>query len=298
MKICAVILNYFGHKDTITCVKTLLDKNHLSKIVIVDNSSDKNEFNILNSIFEKTNQVEILEAPQNLGFAGGVNLAVSMELDSGFDAFLLINNDTLVPPGTIKKMSKSIEDKDYDVAAPLIYCYPEKNKIWAKANYYNRYIGLVTQNKTSLIPGTIFYLSGCCLLIHQNVFRTAGLLDESFFMYCEDVEFCFRAAQCGFKAGVTDKALIYHKGNASSRLNSLFYEYNMTIGHFLLCNFISRNRQEQYLSIFIKIFSFAFKAIFRAFKFKNINSILGYRKALIDFIFKKNETNHKKQWET
>ena len=146
MKICAVILNYFGHKDTITCVKTLLDKNHLSKIVIVDNSSDKNEFNVLNSIFEKTNQVEILEAPQNLGFAGGVNIAVSMELDSGFDAFLLINNDTLVPPGTIKKMSKSIEDKDYDVAAPLIYCYPEKNKIRAKAHYYNRYIGLVPQN--------------------------------------------------------------------------------------------------------------------------------------------------------
>jgi GT2 family glycosyltransferase len=280
MKICGVVLNYFGREDTITCVQALVSQNELKKIIIVENSANSTELSILKDIFKNNGQVEILEPSQNLGFSGGVNLAVNSVLDSSFDAFLLLNNDTLVPPNTVKHLAKGLVDNGFDMASPIIYCYPEKRKVWAKGYFYNRFIGLITQRDISFIPGTIFYLSGCCILIHRKVFKDIGLLDTSFFMYGEDVEFCFRVVQKGFRIGIVDKAYIYHEGNVSSQFNSLFYEYHINRCHFLLCNKLSKNKAEQRLSFAIKIFSLAMRALLRSFKYKNTNAISGYKQAM------------------
>jgi len=282
MKICGVVLNYFGHEDTITCVQTLVDQNDLEKIIIVENSVNITELGALKNIFKNDRRVEILAPSQNLGFSGGVNLAVNSALDSDLDAFLLLNNDTLVPSNTIKYLANSLIDNRFDVVAPIIYCYPEQYKIWAKGYYYNRFAGLITQRNISFIPGTIFYLSGCCVLICRQVFEDVGLLDTSFFMYGEDVEFCFRAVQSGFRIGIIDKAHIYHKGNVSSQFNSLFYEYHINRCHFLLCNKLYKNKMEQRLSFIIKIFSLAMRALLRSYKYKNSNAILGYKQAIVE----------------
>lgn len=282
MRICGVILNYFGHEDTITCVRALVSQNGLEKISIVENSADRNELSQLQKNFKNDGPVEILAPTRNLGFSGGVNLAVNSVLDSGFDAFLLLNNDTLIPPNTVKYLAKGMIDNGFDMASPIIYCYPEKHKIWAKGYYYNRFGGLITQRNISFVPGTIFYLSGCCILIHRKVFKDIGLLDTSFFMYGEDVEFCFRAVQKGFRIGIVDNAYIYHKGNVSSQFNSLFYEYHINRCHFLLCNKLSKNKTEQRLSFFIKTFSLAIRALLRSFKYKNTNAISGYKQAVLE----------------
>jgi len=282
MKICGVVLNYFSHVDTITCVQTLMDQNELEKIIIVENSANNIELRVLKDIFKDNGQVEILEPSQNLGFSGGVNLAINYVIDSSFDAFLLLNNDTLVPPNTIKHLANGLMDKGFDLAAPIIYCYPKQHKIWAKGYYYNRFAGLITQRKISFIPGTIFYLSGCCVLICRTVFEDIGLLDTSFFMYGEDVEFCFRALQHGFRIGIVDKAYIYHKGNVSSQFNSLFYEYHINRCHFLLCHKLYKNKMEQRLSFLIKTFSLAMRAFLRSYKYKNLNAFLGYKQAILE----------------
>ncbi|NQT55843.1 MAG: glycosyltransferase family 2 protein [Desulfobacteraceae bacterium] len=280
MKICGVVLNYFGHEDTITCVQTLVDQNDLEKIIIVENSVNITELDALKNIFKNDRRVEILAPSQNLGFSGGVNLAVNSALDSDFDAFLLLNNDTLVPSNTVKNLANSLIDNRFDIVAPVIYCYPEKHKVWTKGFYYNRFGGLITQRDISFFPGTIFYLSGCCVLIHRQVFQDVGLLNTSFFMYGEDIEFCFRAVQRGFRIGIVDKAYIYHKGNASSQFNSLFYEYHINRGHFLLCNKLSKNITEYRLSFVIKTFSLTMRALLRSFKYKNTNAISGYKQAV------------------
>jgi GT2 family glycosyltransferase len=280
MKICGVVLNYFSHEDTITCVQALVDQNELKKIIIVENSANNTELRVLKDIFKDNRQVEILEPSQNLGFSGGVNLAVNSVIDSGFDAFLLLNNDTLVPPNSVKYLANGLIDNGFDMASPIIYCHPEQHKVWAKGYYYNRFGGLITQRNISFIPGTIFYLSGCCLLVRRQVFQDIGQFDTSFFMYGEDVEFCFRAVQKEFRIGIVDKTYIYHKGNVSSQFNSLFYEYHINRCHFLLCNKLSKNKAEQRLFFAIKIFSLAMRALLRSFKYKNTNAISGYKQAI------------------
>jgi len=61
MKICCVVLNHFGHEDTITCVQALVNQNDLEKIIIVENSANSTELSILKNIFKNDGQVEILE---------------------------------------------------------------------------------------------------------------------------------------------------------------------------------------------------------------------------------------------
>ena len=282
MKICCIILNYFGHEDTITCLQTLVNQNDLEKIIIVENSANFTELNILKDIFKNDKHVEILEPSRNLGFSGGVNLALNSAIDARFDAFLLLNNDTIIPPNTVKHLAKSMIDKGFDMASPTIYCYPEKHKVWSKGYYYNRFFGLITQRNIAFVPGTVFYLSGCCILIHRQVFKNIGLLDTSFFMYGEDVEFCFRAVQKGFRIGIVEKAHICHKGNISSQFNSLFYEYHINRCHFLLCKKLFNNKSVQKLSFALKLISLGIRALYRGHKYKNRNAILGYKQALCE----------------
>jgi GT2 family glycosyltransferase len=274
MRICCVILNYFGHEDTIACVQTLRNQNDLEKIIIVENSANFTELNILKNIFKNDKHVEILEPSQNLGFSGGVNLAVNSAIDSRFDAFLLLNNDTLTPPNTIKYLANSLINNRFDMASPTIYYYPEKHKVWTKGYYYNRFLGIITQRNISFIPGTIFYLSGCCILIHRQVFKDIGLLDTSFFMYGEDVEFCFRAVQKGFRIGIVDKAHIYHKANASTQNNSFFYEYHISRAHYLLSFCILDHPFKTLLSLLGKSITLTVRAYVRTLRHHNLNPLM------------------------
>ena len=274
MKICCVVLNYFGHENTITCVQALVGQNELKKIIIVENSANKTELRVLKDIFKDNRQVEILEPSQNLGFSGGVNLAVNSAIDSCVDAFLLLNNDTLIPPDTVKHLAKGLIDNGFDMASPIIYCYPEKHKVWAKGYYYNRFVGLIAQRNISFIPGTIFYLSGCCILIHHKVFKDVGLLDTSFFMYGEDVEFCCRAVQKGFRIGIVDKAHIYHKVNASTQNNSFFYEYHIARAHYLLSFCILDHPFKTLLSLLGKSITLTARAYVRSLRYHNLNPLI------------------------
>jgi|GEM_PF-416545 len=274
MKICGVVLNYFSHEDTITCVQALVDQNELKKIIIVENSANNTELRVLKDIFKDNRQVEILEPSQNLGFSGGVNLAVNSAIDSRFDAFLLLNNDTLIPANTVKYLANSLIDNGFDMASPTIYCYPEKHKVWAKGYYYNRFIGLITQRDISFIPGTIFYLSGCCLLVRRQVFQDIGQFDTSFFMYGEDVEFCFRAVQKGFRIGIVEKAIIYHKANASTQNNSFFYEYHIARAHYLLSFYILDHPFKILLSLLGKSITLTARAYVRSLRYHNLNPLI------------------------
>lgn len=292
MKICGVVLNYFGHEDTITCVQALVNQNELKKIIIVENSVNITELGILKNIFKNDGRVEILEPSQNLGFSGGVNLAVNFVLDSGFDAFLLLNNDTLVTPNTAKYLAKSLIDNGFDMAAPIIYRYPEKHKVWAKGYYYNRFVGLITQRNISFIPGTIFYLSGCCILIHRKVFKDIGLFNTSFFMYGEDVEFCFRAVQKGFRIGIVDKAHIYHKANASTQNNLFFYEYHIARAHYLLSFCILDHPLKTLLSLLGKSITLPARAYVRSLRYHKLNPLIALLLAPIPLQIRPQRSQH------
>jgi GT2 family glycosyltransferase len=97
-----------------------------------------------------------------LGVSGGVNCALEYLKPTPYDAYLLRNNDTLVPPGTIQCLADSLVAHDWDIVAPVIYKYPQKEDIWARGAYYNRFFGLIPSATSPLFPGRFIISSGCC----------------------------------------------------------------------------------------------------------------------------------------
>jgi GT2 family glycosyltransferase len=278
MNLCAVVLNYFGQEETIACVNRLTDQP-LAKIVVVENSGSDDESRILADAFRQTPHVEVISSKKNLGFSGGINYALKQMIPYGFDAFLVMNNDTLSPSDLIEKLVKGAESFSLDIASPVIYHYPEQDKLWSKGNYYNTWTGLLTDKPISLLPGDFFYLTGCCLLIRTQVFETLGFLDEDFFMYGEDTEFCFRAFQQGFKAGIVPEAKIYHKTGSSAVHNSFFYEHHINRSHFLLGHKLFLNFYARLFVQTLKTILLGMRAMMRTLRYKNLNALKGYLQA-------------------
>jgi N-acetylglucosaminyl-diphospho-decaprenol L-rhamnosyltransferase len=283
MRICAIVLNHFGFSDTVECVESLLEDNNLEQIVIVENSAREEEQRQLGSHFSDRKRVRILPPGENLGFAGGVNFALNSIGVSALDAFLILNNDTLIPTGTVGCLEGRLRNGDFDFVAPVIYRYPETGLVWSKGNYYNRYTGLISHQRLRFLPGNFYYLTGCCLLIPSAVFETIGLFDETFFMYGEDVEFCFRAAKQGLKYGLVPEARIYHKGSGSSANNSLFYENHVNRSHLLLCSKLARTPEEARTILVLKLTLMSLRAIWRVLRYGNLNSLKGLRLSMSGF---------------
>ena len=281
MNICAIVINYFGYENTITCVCTLASQD-ISKIVVLDNSAEKNQEMTLLEAFQGLDQVDVIVSKYNMGFAGGVNFVLREMLQHQFDEFLLLNNDTLAPDSLVENLVSGMHYSSLDVAAPHIYGYPMKETLWSKGNYYNNITGLITQKPIPIIPRTYYYLTGCCLMVKSEVFEKIGLFDESFFMYGEDVEFCHRAEKNGFRIGVAKDALIYHRVNASSQNNSLFYEYHINRGHLILSKKLNHSRYEHMVFFPMKLMMVGIRALVRTIRYRNLNALTGYYMATKD----------------
>lgn len=273
--ICAIVLNYLGYSDTIACVNTLIQQE-ISKIVVLENSGSDVEKGKLNEEFEHISHVEVTPSGTNLGFSGGVNHVLRQMGPLQFDAFLIVNNDTLAPPNLVENLIKGVQAESLDLAAPLIYHYPEKRLLWSQGNFYDPIFCIARDSPTPYLPRNLFYLTGCCLFVRRRVFDTMELFDESFFMYGEDIEFGYRAKKNGFRIGVVKDAKIYHRVNASSQNNSLFYEYHINRGHFILSKKLSHSRFD-YMTVFsIKLVILAMRALVRTIRYRNLNAIRGY----------------------
>ncbi|WP_169808425.1 glycosyltransferase family 2 protein [Clostridium ljungdahlii] len=216
------MVNYNGYKDTIECVNSLIKLNYSNyKIVIVDNASSDDSVKILK---EELNDCKIIESNKNLGFAYGNNLGIKYALDNKADYVLLLNNDTLVETSFLTNMINSFNvNKSIGLVGCKIMYYPQKNIIWYGGGYINwfKFIGIHYGAK-QIDKGQydqekeIDFMTGCCMLIKREVFDKTGFLSEDYFMYLEDVDFCVKVKDAGYKIWYNPKAIIYHKVGFSS----------------------------------------------------------------------------------
>jgi len=271
MRICAVLLNYFGWQDSAHCCKALAGQ--LDHITVVENSASAQEQQALTDACSTIPNVEIIASDKNLGFAAGVNVALRRMLPQEFDAFLVINNDTVVSDDFIEKLSVGAHSQMLDIAAPVIYRYQQKNRLWSKGNYYNIWTGFITQNPLPL-PGNFFYLPGCCLLIKPVVFKTIGLFDEDFFLYGEDVAFCYKAQTHGFRYGVVADAILYHKTGSASAQNPAFYEEHIARAHLMLVEKLI-SPKAWLLAFCLKLHVLLARACLRCIRCRNLSALTG-----------------------
>jgi len=223
----SITINWNLADETLACVQSLLDAGAQSgRIWVVDNGSQDDSVARLEAAFG--DRIRLLAEPENLGFAGGNNRAIQAALaeegDNRAEWLLLINNDTVVAPDFFDRLEEAIQaHADVRILAPLILYYDEPARIWSLGD---RRLGgtLITRSllRDEVIPDDlppfvgVDFLNMCALLIHRSVFERIGLLDEAYFMYAEDADFCLRASRAGFRLGCATQARIWHKVSRST----------------------------------------------------------------------------------
>lgn len=231
-----ILLNWNEEKFTSACIESLKKINYLNfKIILVDNGSKKESILKLRKKYEK--EVIFIQNKTNLGFTGGNNVGIRKALSLGAEYILLLNNDTEVEQDFLSKLVDSIEkDKSIGVIGPKINYMDKKELIWSIGGKINKFTGnnkLLMNKKLDKTSDKgiidVGYVSGCAILVPSRIFIKIGLLDENYFIYNEEVDFCLRVAQkLNLRSVCRLDSKIYHKVSLTNKKYSGFAEYYLT----------------------------------------------------------------------
>lgn len=265
-KTAVIILNFNNHNQSLYCVESVLDSSLDAHILLVDNFSTLQERESVINQFSNTENLDLLLPKENLGFAGGVNLALKHAVKEGYVYFLLLNNDAILVGGAGDILSKAFHDNPGCLVAPTI--------VWGKnicrGSYYHKWFGLLFDKPLVTPQAYTYYLTGCALGFDKHVLDSVGLLNESFFMYGEDVEFSQRAHKKQIPLILLDQKLVIHSGSHSSRKASMFYEYHIARSHYLLSFYLTDHYTIKMITIFGKMIMLLMRACYRSIRHKSI----------------------------
>lgn len=222
-KWCFVTVNYNLGADTIDCVRSLqVAGAHMSQIVVVDNASTDHSLDQIRAALGS--ELTILESGSNQGYAHGLNLGIEYALCNGYNWLLLMNNDTVVYPNFLTLLAQAADGNSKTLFGPVIYYYDRPEIIWSMGDYRVRgtLFGYSLFRNRPLKPNLptvmpVDFLNGCCMLIHRDVLERIGYWDTAYFMYCEEVDFCWRAQQAGFRMATVTTARMLHKVSSSAK---------------------------------------------------------------------------------
>lgn len=233
--IAVILINYNGDNDTLECIKSLLEVSYENiSIVVVDNASKSQDE------FEKKipSNVVFIKSDVNLGFAGGNNLGVKYAIEHGSDYVVLLNNDTVVDRDFLSNLVELAEKHtDAGIITGKILYYDSPDYVWFAGGYMNlnkariHHYHIREKNDFSDTEKAVSFATGCLMMIPRSVIAQVGTLDESFFMYSEDAEYCQRIMKNGLTIWYTPKSVIYHKvsrssGGAGSKLSQYYRTRN------------------------------------------------------------------------
>ena len=231
--IAVILVNYNGATDTIECIKSLVNtKNNELNIIVVDNCSSDNSIEELEKVRDRY-QFTLLIADENRGFSAGNNIGIRYALEQNADIVILLNNDTVVEPDFIDDLILPLyECNGCGATTSKINYYNQKNINWdaggslskttAKTVHYN-----FNQKDQDMDQKNrdVSFASGCCICISRQALEKVGYLNENFFLYEEDAEYCFRILKAGYKIVYVPTSVIYHKVSSSTGQGSPMSQY-------------------------------------------------------------------------
>jgi GT2 family glycosyltransferase len=214
-----VILNYNGKSVLPGLLESLTKIDYPDfRIFLVDNNSADDSIEKARSEFSNKLPLEIIINSENLLFSAGNNVGIKKAIEWGADYVILLNNDTIVPQSMIKELAEFMEGHpEAGVAGPMIHFAEPQNTIWGAGGMVNLWWGLVRHSGIRALdtgqfsnPAIVDYVSGAALMASADVFTKLKMLDESFPMYYEDTDFCFRAKKAGYEIWYVPTAPLIH----------------------------------------------------------------------------------------
>jgi len=178
-------------------------------------------------------EVRLTPTGSNRGFAAANNCAIR-EADSRY--VLLLNPDTLGPPRTIGDLVSFMDDHpDVGICGPKIlfpdgrfqscgYRFPTLLSEVRQSRNVNKFLRLLIGEepplKVEAVPFDVDWVDGACLLIRREAIQDVGVLDEQFFLYAEELDWCFRARRAGWRiAALPQVEMVHYQGQTSGQMS-------------------------------------------------------------------------------
>lgn len=216
--ICIIILNWNGLLDTIECVESITSSpnNKKFKIFIIDNNSDKNEFNDLKSKFDEFLNINLIINDKNIGFTKAHNKIFTELLKENYSGFFILNNDTTVPSSTINILNNFKVVRSHGMISFKMISYWNQNiidnaghKMLSSGEIIPIGHGEPAKKHTEPLQNI-----GSCAgatLYSPEMLKDIGFFDEYFDTGYEDAELGLRAFIAGYKPTYNPHLVVYHK---------------------------------------------------------------------------------------
>ena len=240
--VLVVIVNYRTAGLTIDCLRSLENEVRATaagsvRVVVTDNGSGDDSVPCLRAAAAERGWdtwVTIEPLEQNKGFACGNNAAIRPALNSSRppEYIWLLNPDTVVRPGALQTLIAFLNKHPEVGIAGSRLVDAEGTPEWSAFRFHSVWselengaqLGLLSKllSRWVLSPPAPLeaspcdWASGACLLIRRQVFENVGLLDENYFMYFEEVDFCRRARHAGWTCWYVPEAEVMHLAGQSS----------------------------------------------------------------------------------
>lgn len=280
--VAGLVLHFRTETQTMDCVRSMVDEG-IRIVVIVDNSEDGGaSAGRMRPALERLSGIglvfEIMSSGRNLGFARGVNAGLMRVAAYRPDAVLLINSDARLEAGCVANLLRALGRAPFAIPSVRGSAGAAEGSL---SGWYHRASGL------QMGPGSsshcVHYPSGCCLMIRADMARPP-LLDEDFFFYGEDVELGHELGGKGIGFAECSEAVVTHAGAGSARNGSLFYEYHINRGHWLLAAKLAGGPLERVLYIVLRCVTLPLRASVRCLRFRSLTPWHGLVVASLDLI--------------
>lgn len=220
-RIGVVLLNWNGLVHLRECLPSVLASDYPEfVVVVVDNGSRDGSVAWLRAHHPG---VTLVALPSNLRFAGGNNAGAQAALAAGVDVVLLLNNDTVVDRGLLTALGGAFAaDPRLAIAGPRICYWDDPTRIWYGGGKLSLGLAHIAHRAIRASvdagrdpAGATAWVTGCALAVRAELWRAMEGLDEAFYIYGEDVDFCLRARAAGAGIAYVPEGRLQHKVSAS-----------------------------------------------------------------------------------
>lgn len=269
-----IFVNYNGKAWLEKCLTSLQhlssDQRAVIEMIVVDNGSNDGSVSWL----KKQKGIRLIELSENRGFSGGNNVGIQ-HAEAPF--ILLLNTDTELPADTdLLALLKNFENPQVGIVTPKILlasgkldhaCHRGFPTPWNAAMYYSGIAKLFPRWKA--VAGyrqswkdlaqkhEVEACSGAAMIVRAEALEKVGLLDESFFMYAEDIDWCYRFAQNGYTTIYDPAVTILHHKYKSGQQTAKWETKKKTTSAFFdtMKQFMDKHYQEKYPKFVLRLSS-------------------------------------------
>ena len=248
-----IILNYNAGNLLLNCVDSVFKSTYPNfEVLVVDNISTDNSHIVCKEKFEK---IHLIKNKENLGYCEGNNVGVR-NADGEF--IVILNPDTVVEPDWLNHLMSAYSKFGEGLYQPKFFSLNEKLVLQSTGNMlhifgfgFARDKGKADDEKIKSIE-KINYASGTCLFTSKIVLDKVGLLDPFLFLYHDDLDLGWRAAQIGINSFYVPQSIVYHAESYSIKWSSKkFYWLERNRKYCLLTHYSKETYAKMRLSLFL-----------------------------------------------